>query len=347
MEMKRIAIVCMAGLITAGLFAGCETSPPSVSETALLAEYGGYTTQNEAPGFGDPVLIAAHREDAAYNDPMERDPEVSAAEKDRGARKYMLRMVWGNLDSPDTSETSGGCPPTDWSGSIKAEGGVLIIARTIRFEPDDSIVRPRHGAREIEWISHTRNNVDGLVLKIVDVPDPRHRQVRNSITITTPFYTAEIPFADLADLDRTAAFDTCNGISLVATEIERSGCPRGFLEGTWVSETDTSGNFEGAWIADDGALTGFLHGHYGVADSSRVLVGKWITTSGEFGGLLKGTWNPSILDEAGDEDVPGGNFEGKWVNDAFTEAGRFNGHYGFPDSTSNGVFRGRWKDDCR
>ncbi len=350
--MKRLMMAGLTMALAAVLVAGCGKSVTQGNEDGekdLLAEYGGYTTDNEAPGFGDADLIAGHPEDAPYHDDMADSSEVSNAEKNRGAKKYMLRMVWGNLDNPDTSETAGSCPTTDWSGSIEADGGILIIRRLIRFEPGDSIVRPRHGAREVEWISHPGNHVDGILFQIIDVPDPRHKEVKNTVTITTPLYTAEIPFDSLAEYNQLVTYDECNKMSLVGTMLERVRCPMGFMEGTWASETDTSGNFEGAWIGDGGALDGYVQGYYTVRDSVGVLFGKWITTSGEFGGLMKGTWGPLVDqdEEEAREDCQGGYFEGKWVDDALVDVGRFKGHYCFPDSTEDGIFRGRWMQDCK
>ncbi|MFZ1946607.1 MAG: hypothetical protein WAW06_03615 [bacterium] len=329
--------------------AGCGTTDDGgAGQGAGLAEYGGYTPTPEAPGFGDTGLVAAHPEDTPYDDELLGGPDVSNALRNGGARHYMLRLVWGNLDNPDTTVSV--CPATDWSGSIKADGGVIIIRRLVRFEPGDSIVRPRKGAREIEWASHTGNHFDGILFQIVDVPDPRHRMVANSVTITTPLYTAEIPFDSLAAYDQTITFDGCNKIAVVAVEMERAKCPRGFLEGAWVSESDTSGWFKGAWVRQDGALDGYLRGRYTVEEGRRVLYGKWITTAGDFGGLMRGIWGPLLDDdeEEADEAGPDGYFEGHWVNEALTVAGDFRGHYCLPESPDTaGFFHGRWKQSCR
>ena len=350
--MKQLLKAGLVISVAALLAAGCGTFFPDENdgkEDPELAAYGGYTTADEEPGFGDPVLVARHPEDTPYNDDLASSPEVSNAANHGGAKFYMVRIVWGNIDNPDTSETEGPCGVTDWSGSADVEGGVLIVRSLIRFEPEDRIVRPRRGSKGVDWISHTRNHVDGLLLQIIDVPDPRHKEIANSITITTPFYTGEIPFDSLATLNQVITYDECNKISLVGTAVERVRCPRGFLEGVWISETDTSGHFEGAWIGDEGSLTGLVEGRYGVRDSVQVLYGKWITPTGEFGGLLKGTWGLSDDDEEDeiDEAAPSGYFEGVWANASLEVAGRFHGHFCFPTDPVNGIFRGRWIKDCK
>jgi len=347
--MSRFLLGALAILAAALAIAGCNGVSPEKnggSDNDLLAAYGGYTTSNEDAGFGDPGLMARCREDDPFADEMANCPEVMAATRDGRAKFYMLRMVWGNIDNPDTSEDSGPCAVTDWSGEIQADGGVVVVTSLIRFEPDDYILRPRRMPREVRWVSHTRNHLDGVLVEVIDVPGHMHSEGKNTITITTPFYTAEIPFDSLATLNVLNVYDDCNKLSLVSTQLPLARCPRGFLEGTWVSESDTSGNFEGAWIGEGGALTGYLRGHYGVRDAMRVLFGKWITTSGEFGGLLRGTWGPLPGIGHRGERGPDG-FEGTWVNDALTDQGNFRGHYSVPAGSDSGGFHGRWVKNCR
>lgn len=344
-----IGLVSVVGLI---FILGCGVSDnDNESGSDQLAQFGGFTPVDEAPGFGDPGLVASHPEDTPYQDAIENSYDVKQGKGDRRSKFYMLRLVWGNLSGPDTVTT---CPETDWSGSLTADGGVIIIRRLIRFEPTDSIVRPRHGSKEVDWISTTSGDIDGILFEIIDVPDARSKTFTNSVTITTPLFSGEIPFADLADYDSTVTIDACNGISIVATQFKQPGaCPRGFLEGAWVAESDTSGTFEGAWIRDDGSLDGFLHGRYGVQDNVRVLFGKWITTDGTFGGLMKGVWGPGADDDSDDADLdenpePDGEFHGHWVDDAFMVVGTFRGVYSLPVAgDSLGSFHGSWRRDCK
>lgn len=341
----------LAGLVAAALLGGCSTAPDgdSGSQGDPTELYGGYTTDPESPGFGDPGLLAAHPEDQPYDDEMERNPEVRAAAGDSRTRKYMVRLVWGNLEKPDTTMLD--CPVTEWSGSVVADGGVILVRRLVRFEPGDYIVRPRRGAREVRWVSHTAGGVDGVLLEVIDVHDPSSQTdaVSNSITVATPLYSVEIPFDSLAAYAQTVTIDGCNQIAITSTEATRVRCPRGFLEGAWTSESDTSGRFEGGWIRDDGALDGHLRGRYVERDGERLLFGKWITSSGEFGGLLRGTWGPMPeVDAAGGHDAPDGYFAGHWVNAALTAEGVFRGHYCLPEAPdTTGFFHGRWARDCR
>jgi hypothetical protein len=345
-QMKyRLALI---GVLITGiaLITGCELFSPGESDSdqpAELAGYGGFTTEDESPGFGDTDLMDGYPEDDAFDDEVEDDPQVRNAMRGRGAVQYALRIVWGNLEDRDSTLTgSSDCPVTDWSGSLEIEGGVAIVKRLIRFEPGDYIERTRKSPKEINWVSHTKDHVDGILFKIVDVPDPAKKDSINQLTITTPFDEVEIQLPDLEDYREFVTYDRCNKISIVATKAKPLDCPRGFMEGRWVAESDTSGHFKGAWIGNEGALMGYLRGRYTLREGERVLYGKWITRSGSFQGLLKGTWTP--LREI---DGPDGIFEGRWVDESFTLKGAFRGHYHIAEDDTAGFFHGRWIKHCK
>lgn len=346
--MRRSAILLM--VLALGLMfglTGCESlssgDAESIDEEALLAEYGGFDTTNEMRAFGDSDLEASYAEEPEFEDEMENHEKVRNAQRN-GAKQYMLRVIWGNIRRPDTTETEDpDCPLTDWSGSLEISGGVATVKRLIRFEwPGDHIVRPRPGPREVAWVSHTMPHVDGILFKVIDTPDPQGKEVYNTVTITTPYHVTEIPLADLAAYREFVEIDECNKLSIVATEAEHMGCPTGFLEGGWVAETDTSGYFRGGWISSHGGLSGYLRGRYEISEGRRVLYGKWITASGAFGGLIKGTWTPADNDGG-----PDGFFEARWVDEFFISRGVLKGHYHVGPEGEAGFFHGRWRELCR
>ena len=343
-EVDRMKATLAVLAVVALAVTGCETffSNDEESEALATLDYGGYTTESEAPAFGDEDLLTSYPDDQPYDDEVADNPQVRNALRNGGARHYTLRLLWGNLDNPDTTVGPGeDCPVTDWSGSLVVEGGVVIIKRLIRFDRGDYIVRPRRGPDSVEWVSHTVGHVDGILFTIIDTPDPQATETANVVRITTMQYSVEIPLADLEDYRDFIVIDDCNKISIVATETSPQICKRGFLEGKWISESDTSGVFKGIWIAADGSITGYLRGHYTIEDGNRVLYGKWITRSGRFAGLLRGRWMP-LAEEPG----PDGYFEGRWVDETFTLQGFFKGHYCIcQDST--GFFHGRWARVCR
>jgi hypothetical protein len=346
MGMKISLAVLSTLTLAIALMAGCELVSPDKSgsdQPADISAFGGYSTSDEAPAFGDPELLATYSEDPPFEDDMESNAEVRAGQNNRDANKYALRIIWGNVENRDsTGMEVDDCAISDWSGAIRVDGGVAIIKRLIGFEPGDYVARPRRGPRDIEWVSYTKSHVDGLLLEVIDLPDPQSAEARNTIAITTPFYTGEIRLADLADYREFVVYDECNSISIVATSIEPSGCPRGFLEGRWVADTDSSGYFKGVWIGDFGDLIGYMRGVYGIREGRRVLFGKWISDSGEFQGLLRGTWSPLRSDRG-----PDGFFEGSWADDNLEVAGFFRGHYAICPNDTAGVFHGRWTEACR
>jgi hypothetical protein len=347
MNSMRCSLAVLSTLIlAAGLLAGCDVFSPdddTAGQPPEISEYGGFTTVNEAPGFGDADLLQGYPEDQLFEDEMNNDPGVRNGESNRRARQYAVRIIWGDVERRDSSLTDAGpCQVSDWSGALEVDGGVAIVKRLILFDNGDSIVRPRRGPREVQWVSYTTSHVDGLLLKIIDLPDPPPKEFKNTLSITTPFYSREIPLPDLEDYREFVVYDDCNAISVVATRIEPLGCPKGFLEGRWVTATDTSGHFRGAWISQRGTLMGHLRGVYEIREGERVLFGKWISGSGDFQGLLRGTWTP-----VENEDGPDGLFDGRWVDETLELAGFFRGHYAICRDDTAGTFHGRWMKDCR
>ena len=341
--MRLIFILLVA--LSLGLLAGCDalfTDGQDTDQTPDLDEYGGYTPADEAPNFGDADLVSSYPDEEPYDDEVADHHRVQNAINRKGARHYTLRMVWGNLGRRDSTVTVGeDCPVTDWSGSLTVNGGVAIVRHLVRFDRGDYIVRPRPGPSEVEWVSYTQPHLDGIVFHIIDLPRPTATDAEPAVTITTPLYTATIPIEELDDYREFVIYDDCNKISVVATETTPSGCPRGFMEGLWTAETDTSGYFKGIWIGDRGAIVGHLRGVYTVRDGRRVLFGKWVDRSGNFEGLLKGTWTP-LRSETG----PDGYFEGRWVDEDLVVKGFFKGHYCLCDD-GLGFFHGRWITACR
>jgi hypothetical protein len=331
--------------LTVGALAGCGMLGPDggyTDQAPDLGEYGGYTLTNEAPGFGDPDLVSGYPDEQPFDDDMEDHPEVRNTTSHERAKHYSLRIVWGNLGRRDSTVSVGeDCPVTDWSGSLTVDAGVVTVRRLVRFDHGDYIVRPRPGPQEVEWVSYTQPHLDGIVFHIRHVPRPTTVDTEAAVTIRTPLYTATIPLEDLEDYREFVIYDDCNKVSVVATETTPSRCPRGFLEGVWVAETDTSGYFKGVWIGDRGGFTGHVRAKYTIRDGRRVLFGKLISRSGRFEGLLKGTWTPQDAATG-----PDGFFEGRWVDEDLNVRGFFKGHYCLCKD-GHGFFHGRWIKACR
>ena len=107
--------------------------------------YGGYNTADEAPAFNDPLLLADYGADSdvAYSD------DIDTTDTDRRHPRRYLMITWGNLRADSLIDF-----PTDWTGGLCAENGVLRVVRTIRFEGRDHIV-PRLGELAPRQVSRT------------------------------------------------------------------------------------------------------------------------------------------------------------------------------------------------
>ena len=86
---------------------------------------------------------------------------------------------------------------------------------------------------------------------------------------------------------------------------------------------------------------GHMLGRFGYnEDGERVFFGTYINRSGQFMGLLGGTWEPV-------EDRPGhGRFIGHWTSDGETRDGALGGRYLHLPERPGGFYQGRWATDC-
>ena len=96
---KRILLPLMAVALL--LFVvGCSdnpSQPDATDEPNLSDEFGGYTTADEQPGFGDPELIASTEDEVEVADVMGSSPDVQAMEDDPDAGWFHFRAIWGNF----------------------------------------------------------------------------------------------------------------------------------------------------------------------------------------------------------------------------------------------------------
>jgi len=336
--------------------------------------YGGLTASDETEAFGDDALKALllAEEGEEVDDPLAGDPQVRAWERmgerpsdptDRARPRFTyLRLRWGMLRGPgDTLTVEPPCDATDWTGVIRADRGVVVVKRVIRFErPGDHIIWPRLDRRTVAFVSHTYCGFDGLVIQIIEPPvsvDDETAATPNMLHIDLPLYEADIAVADLADLDEVVRVDDKgNAIQLTGFGLGDIGyCPKGFLSGVYrvlpaLAETSPDscgdcgvrmGRWLGAWTDLTGRLRGFMRGGYGVnAAGERVFVGKAIDRRGRFHALIRGGWEPT-----GDERELA-TFRGEW----FLASGRLDGVLGGEahqvEGYPGGFYVGRWTTIC-
>jgi hypothetical protein len=302
----------------------------------LEDEFGGYKVTDEVPGFGDPEILDEFGEDQEVADLLSQDPQIASDMGNPAIDVYFLRITWGMLEG-DSSAVN----VIDWSGSATINQGTLVLLKTIRFEPEDYIHRPRPDRQTLEWTSYTRPHFDGICIAIVIPPNDTSSAEGSFTFITSPF-TGTFSFSELESIDVVYSVDAYgNEISFVGHKKQLTPCGGGFLEGRWIPTQPDQGKFFGKWINQDGILAGHLKGHWGIKkNGEKVLFGKYISIGGEFKGLLRGRWGF-------EGDGEGGWFFGHWHDRHHRPQGIFKGHWRAGDEVNRkGFFNGVWRRIC-
>jgi hypothetical protein len=338
----KSAVIALTVLLLAALM-GCSNGPTdsdSYQAINLGDEFGGYTTEKEAPAFGDSELLA--EEEVEVTDPMLGSPEVTDLTADPEAGLFHFRVVWGQLcyDSTVTEVT-------DWSGSLSVSRGALIVRRLIRFERGQDSLMTRTDRALIEWTSATTVHNDGLAVDLFVPPADDTEPV--TVTFATGPYTRVFDLAELAALDTVVSLDNGGAVALHAWQLFRVPCPRGFVVGRWGHDSTGQGVFRGRWLTVCGQVAGYLRGHFGRDEfDQKVLYGKWIDLSGNVEGFLAGTYQP-VPDPSVGADVccrSGGWFAARIYDAEHQPIGQMHGRYRAAPSDRHGFFQGRWKLDC-
>jgi len=141
------------------------TEPQAGDDVDLNQEFAGLSAADEAPGFGDPDLIATESDEVDVEDPMAVSSEVMTMEADPASGIFRIRAVWGNLRY-DSTETD----PTSFDGSLEVSRGAVLIRKTVRFELAQDYIAPRVERTLLEWVSTTSVHNDGIIADII-VPE--------------------------------------------------------------------------------------------------------------------------------------------------------------------------------
>lgn len=357
MKRNRFYLAIALAATALWLIAGCSsTEEPGIGDDLMTREqvvdlddpYGGFNFGDEAPAFGDETMTRLYgpEPDAIYDDPFESDPEVERARLDRRPVTYLM-VTWGNLEADSTIQS-----PTDWSGTLSAENGVICLKRTILFERNDQIL-PRTARDTLQWVSYTQPHFDGILVALHKIVPPDTAtdpsvldaaDTRLAVTFDTGPLTVTIYEEDLVDLHRRVQVDDAgNAVAFNTFKFYPDGCPQGFMAGQWRPAADRPGGiFRGKWISANGLHEGYLRGVYGTSsDGEQVFFGKWIRRDGLFQGLLVGYY--------GEFDVePGGWFRGAWLTRRLQVGGHVHGIWNTREDGDrpDGFFKGRWKLAC-
>ena len=361
MKRNLLAITIASLLVLAG---GCQwldngTAPVSADKEQIIdfdSPTGGFTLTDEEPAFGEPELFEPMFDEVAVDDTTSDNAQVKELFRHRHVKIFRMRAIWGHLVTTyaDESERNEDFCPLDWSGMMRLDGGAVIIERIIAFEEEDSV--ERENVSTINWTSHTGPHVDGLQVMLV-VPwgpsDSTAEWIEPKLVFETGPYSKEFPISELMAMSLLEPVDECgNGIT-INSHILPAFCPYGFLAGGWKSvEPDTTeaghvilGLYRGIWISEKGTPGGYLKGAFGTKDTGEtVFVGKYISLTGKYKGILRGVYGlcPEIVAEA---EYPYGYFRGVWINEDETESGGLKGHW-VAREEGFGFFHGVWGMNC-
>jgi hypothetical protein len=330
--MRNVTWVSAVALLA--LFIGGCGREDGIDPSSVNEAYGGLTTEDEAPLFGEPAVFEAMGSavaDRVVSDPITTDPAF-VVEEQNAPRVHYLFLAWGRLKRTSIDGLPTAISPQDFSGTLSVTDGGIAVLRQLRMElPQGDGVMPRVDRKLVEWQSTTLGGVDGLLVKIVGPEDA-------TVTLTIAGQTIA---RQLGELDLSHGIidlpDSDDGIAWAAAATAVEGCAHGYLVGRWNRRLALGGVFRGRWISADGELHGHLRGLFGARrDGDHVFFGKWIGGEGDFHGLLAGRF--------GD-----GELQGHWLDRDLQLTGRIKGLYFEPrvlDPRVAGFFLGTWQEAC-
>lgn len=289
---------------------------------------GGYTTTDEASQFGEEALFAdaALEATGAQTDATATDPTVREMQNRPDVAVRGVVMMWGQLPADPNQTTA-----KDWSGTITASRGAIIVARKIAFEDRTDAVLPRETRATVAFTSKTTTHSDGLVLKLID-PTPAAAEPLTLTYQITGGAAYTIGVAALATAPQVVDVDGDNKL-IAATVRHRDNCDAGAMRGRWRKVAPNLGHYLGVVVDKDGAEIGHVRGIFGERNGERRLFGKFINNDGAFKGLMLGTYGAD------------GRFVARWMHRS-GEAGRISGVYrdGRDGAERHGGFLARWAE---
>lgn len=330
------------------LAAGCsdESSGPNQPDPAN-EDFGGYTTSDELPAFGDDALLADLAEEVAVTDLLADDPETRRLAGDPAARTFAVTLRWGHLQRGGPGGV-GGDPEgktLDWTGSAHTTQGRMVLRHVFSFEAGDRVELPREDPATLAWTSHTGAGVDGLTF-VIHVPAEVGGDLENeALVFETETFDLRLTLAQLADWQMTYDVDEeGNQLRVNAMESGAAVSARGWVLGRWNWDPSADlGSFVGQWVHPRTGIAGFVRGHYGPDDTGDrvVFYGKYINRRGDFEGFLRG----GVQVREGDLVLGVGTFQGGWYDETGAPVGAIEGRWtAAPEQ--GGYFSGIWCSGC-
>ncbi len=302
------------------------TPRPATVSSDLAQVNGGFTTADEAPEFGiaDEFTAAAIEADSGDpNDAMAVSSAVTGVQNLPTVDARNVIVMWGHIPAG-----SGGVV-RDWSGSLTASRGALVVERTIAFEVNDHLDLPRTSPLAVSFTSHTKPASDGVALRVFD-------DAASTAPLTLTYQSAANASTsyviDLQALDAgPVIIDAGNGDKMVAISLkEADPCVGGFMRGRFRSIGANLGVYLGFVTDRAGAVIGHVRGIYGQRpNGDDDIYGKFIDLEGNFTGLIAGTYDAT------------NDFHAKWI-DRSGDHGFVHGHYFDAPAVAGGFFVARW-----
>lgn len=325
-----LALCALAPLALTACVSSDEQDEVAEIQQALELDNGGLDTSAEDPAFGDSAVAATPELVSMFADPTDLTTETMLAS---GAAKYHVVLTWGHLPKAhDESDSDVDPQPVDWTGDIRVDAGAIGLLRTLKFDAHDGVL-PRQNAQQIDFVSHTRPAVDGLLVQIAIPPNGAR-----VLHVETAALTTDIDLEKIAQ-DGGALVplgDGRNGLAAMGYA-DVPGCARGFLFGRWVKLQGEVGKLRGRVVAGNGDPLGHVKGIWGHAPKKdkNLFFGKYIDHEGDFRGLFGGSYGA-------------GAFHGRWGTVAPANEGTLEGRYsdGFDLGDGRGFYVGRWSEKC-
>lgn len=328
MKLKAYAL-CALLLPTAASCAQDTFNDESAISNSLELENGGLDMQDEAPLFGEADLFesADLPEEAAFDDPISQDLEVTAMQAEASAKVVHASIRWGqlpiDLDNRD---------PRDWSGTFSVNRGAMLVRKTVAFETNggDSL-SARSDRKSVEFSSTTSIANDGIRLTIID-PTPEANEPLVLTYLGNDGTEETVALENLSAEPQSIEMDDAgNRLAMVAIERPVEVCDYGLLRGRWHKVARRGGRLLGEVSDGDGDVRGHMKGVYGQrVNGERVFFGKYVDTDGTFKGIFAGKYR-------------NGRFAGLWHTRDGSH-GALGGAYRetAPGPEVGGLFRGRW-----
>ncbi len=261
---------------------------------------------------------------------------------------YAVTYLWGSF-----FPLGGGSLVWDGGTSVNAEA-VMRVAAAIDFEAGEEILRDSTQPDQIQWISSTSHDLDGVSFLLL-VKRGVLYFAPPELTFRTPPITFSILVDDLAHHASFHPVDHASGVAVFARQIKNAPCPHGYLAGHWTFEenTRTQGHFMGRWLARDHNAEGLLSGRFWTEpDGLRLFKGQVSGVVTDQVILeMEGTWQltPHLtpVNCLSCRDV--GYFVGRWKYLDGSGGGKLSGQFGYPDPTAATPelpFRGVWVERC-